>query len=158
MLLSCLVFVIDYTKFDQTQQLNFIFSIDRTCMINLVIVLSGFHHRPQIVRWVLTVPIQFQHRPDLYDRSHHCLIKFLSQMTLDSIGLDNLVSFSMQTVVIQSITSLSCLIFITDHTWPDRPQQLSFDFGTNQTYVIGHVVVLSGFCHRLDLVQQVVAA
>ena len=45
---------------------------------------------------------------------------------------------------------LSHLVFIIDHTQSNMSRQFSFDFDIDQTYIINHVVVLSGFCHRLD--------
>ena len=50
MLLPCLVFIIDCTRSDRSQQLSFVFSIDHTCIICHSIVLSGFHHRSYYVR------------------------------------------------------------------------------------------------------------
>ena len=48
--------------------------------------------------------------------------------------------------------SFSYMVFIIDRTQLDRSRQFSFGFGIDQTNTIGHVIVLSGFCHRLDMV------
>ena len=119
-LLFCLVFVIDYTQSDRSQQLIMIFGINCTYMINHVIVMFSFHERTHLIKQVLIVKFWFWSRPDLYNRLHHCLVLFSSQTTPDPISHDILVSFLVQTTPIKSIMLLSNLVFVTYHTWFDR--------------------------------------
>ena len=42
--LSCLVFTTNWTRFNQSQQLNFDFSVDRIYRISNIVVLYVFHH------------------------------------------------------------------------------------------------------------------
>ena len=116
MLLSCLVFVTDHNHFDRSWQLNFFFFFCR--------------------------------RPYLYNQSRSCSNQFLSQSTLGPINQGNPVSFSMQIAPVQSITLLSCLIFIQDDTQFGRYQQFNFGFDVDQTYTISHIIVLIGFRNR----------
>ena len=49
MSLYYLVFIIDCTWSDQSQQLNIVFNIDHTYTIDHIIALYGFHDRPHLV-------------------------------------------------------------------------------------------------------------
>ena len=100
-------------------------------MISHVYVLSGFHHRLH--------PIQ--------SNMVGSFVQFSSQTTPGLIGHDSSELFSMYTILVCSITSLSFLVFIPNYTQFDRSRQLSFVFNVNQTYKIGHVIVLSCFRH-----------
>ena len=67
----------------------------------------------------MTTHVCFQRRPHLYDQSRSCLIWFSSQLALDPIGHNNLVSFLVYTTPVQAITLLSNLILIIDDTQSD---------------------------------------
>ena len=54
--------------------------------------------------------------------------------------------------------SLSCLVFVTNNTRSDRSRQFSIIFGINQTYLISHIVIMSGFHHRLQPIWLVTIA
>ena len=115
------------------------------------------------------------------------LFSFLSQKTRDSIDHYNSISLSTQTTPVYLVTSLSCLVFVTDHTRQvDHDCLVSFsmqtvlipsvtslsywfsshiapkvlivqvDFSLEQTYTIDHVVVLSSFHHKPYPIQLVI--
>ena len=56
---------------------------------------------------------------------------FLSQTTPDLIGENNLVSLLAYTAPVQSIMSLSLLVFVRDRTRFSRSRQLNFGFGVD---------------------------
>lgn len=85
----------------------------------------------------------------MYDRSHHCFVYFSSQIACCSIGHDSLVPISTWTTPVQSISSLSCLVFIMDHTLLDQSWKFTFDFDIDRTCMISLVVVLYHFHHKL---------
>ena len=43
------------------------------------------------------------------------------------------------------VTSVSYMVYVTNHTQSDRSRKLSFSFGIEHTYMISHVIVLFGF-------------
>ena len=51
--------------------------------------------------------------------------------------------------------SLLCLVFIIDCTRSDRSLQFNIVFGIDRTCTICHIIVLSGFFHRVHHVQLV---
>lgn len=85
----------------------------------------------------------------MYDRSLHCFVYFSSQIACCLIGHDNLVPISMWTTPVQSISSLSCLVFIIDHTLLEKSWKFTFDFDIDRTCTISLVVVLYHFHHKL---------
>ena len=78
--LSSLVPVTNCTQSYGSRYFSFDLGLDRTCKIVHVIVLSDFCHKLLPILSVTIVHFRFQHRWHLYDRSHHCLILFLSQI------------------------------------------------------------------------------
>ena len=56
---------------------------------------------------------------------------------------------------IQLVTSLSCLVFLIDHSWSDRSRQFNIFFSVDQTYKMDHIIVLFGFCHKSHLVRLI---
>ena len=125
-------------------------------MIDHVVVLFGFHHKPNPVRSIMTTQFLFRCRPHLYDQSHSCPIWFSSQSTPDLICHKSRVSFSMQIALVQSGTLLSCLVFLTNCTQSNSSSQFSFDFNIDQIYTINHVIVLFGFFHTSNSVRLVI--
>lgn len=85
----------------------------------------------------------------MYDRSHHCFVYFSSQIACCSIGHDNLVPILTWTAPVQSISSLSCLVLIIDHTLLDQSWKFTFDFDIDRTCTISLVIVLYHFHHKL---------
>lgn len=69
---------------------------------------------------------------------------FLSQSAPNPISHESSVSFSKQTALVQSVTSLSCLILAKDDTQSDKPRKFCFDFNIDDTYTIGHIIFLFG--------------
>ena len=114
--LSYLIFIIISNQSNWSQKFRIIFSIDCTCAIDHVVILSTFHHRPHLIRQVLIVQFWFQCRPNLYNQSHHYPVLFLSQIVPDLISHDSPISFLTNNALIPSITQLSYLIFIIDCT------------------------------------------
>ena len=114
-------------------------------MIGHVVVLSHFRDRTHPVQSILTVQFWFQHRQHLYDRSCHCSVSSSSHTIHYPLGLDNLVSHSMDITLVWSIMSLFCLVFIIECVLSDQSWQLSFFFGVEWTCMIDHIVVLSHF-------------
>ena len=104
---------------------------------------------------VMTVQYHFLRRPYLYDRSRRCLIWFSSQIEPDPIDHDILVLFFTQITLVQSITSLTSLVFIINYIWSYRSPQFNFSFIVNHTNIVDHVIILSGFCHRPHLVWSI---
>lgn len=96
----------------------------------------------------MTGQFYFWRRPHLYYRSCRCPIQFLPQTTPGVIGHDNFVSLSTQIALGRSS-------FIIDHTQSDRSRQFYIIFSISQTYMIGQVIDLSDFHHKLHLVRQV---
>ena len=86
-------------------------------MIDHIIVLSCFHLRSYPVRQVLTVEFWFRHRPNLYDRSCRCPIRFSSQSEPSLISHGSSISFSMQTTFVQLVSS--CPIQFSTQSTPD---------------------------------------
>ena len=106
-LLSCLIFVTDNTRSDQSRWLNFIFDENRTCMVKHVVFLSGLGNISHLVRQVLIVQFRLHRRPHLQNWSCHCPIQFSSQTAPYQIGPNYLVLILAQTTLIQSVTLLS---------------------------------------------------
>ena len=59
------------------------------------------------------------------------------------------------TTHIRLITSLSYLFFVTNHTRTNQLGQLNFVLSIDCIYMISHVIVLSGFCHSVQLVTTI---
>ena len=59
------------------------------------------------------------------------------------------------TMLVCSITLLSCLVFVTGFIWSDRARQLNFIFNVDHTYTISYVIVVFGFPHRPHPIQLV---
>ena len=114
MLLSYIVFITISIRFDQSRQFSFIFYVDPSYMIDLVYVLSSFHHRPHLVWLIMIAQFHFWLILYLYDQSHRCSIWFLSQAVSGSIGHNSLVLFLAKTISVQSIISLSSGF---QHSW-----------------------------------------
>ena len=127
-------------------------------MISYIVVLSGFNHRPHRFQSIMTTQFCFQLGLYLYDQSHHCPVQFLSQIVLGSISHDSSISFSTQTRLILSVTSLSYHVFITNYTPSNRSRQFSFVFGIDHTYKIYHIIVLFNFNHIQHLVLSIMKA
>ena len=143
--LSYLVFIIDHTRLDKPRQFSFIFIVDQIYTISHVVVLSGFHHRPNLTLLIMAVQFHFWHRPHLYNQSRSYPILFSSQSAPNLISHDSSVSFLVQISPIRMVTSLSCLVFSTHYTRFNQSRQFSIVFRVECTYIIGHVIVLSGF-------------
>ena len=77
-LLFYLLFVVNRILFYRLWQFNSNFTLDRTCAITHVIVLSDLRHRLYPVRSIMTVQFCSQHRAGLIDRSHRCPVSSLS--------------------------------------------------------------------------------
>ena len=118
-------------------------------MIGHVVVLLGFHHRPDLVLSTMATQFHFWHKPHLYNQSCSCLIWFSSQSVPDLIDYDSSISLLAQISLVQLVTSFSYLVFITHYTRSNWSQQFSIVFIIEYTYTIGHIVVLSGFHHKL---------
>ena len=126
-LLSCLVFIINGTQSDKSWQFSFDFDLDQTYTFGRVVVLSGFYQIPHLVRSITITQFRFRLRPHLYDRSSHYSIWFWSQIVhtqLDRSWPFNSVSASIRPI--WSITSLSCLAFVTYQTLFHNNSSLSF--------------------------------
>lgn len=154
MLLSCLIFVTNLTRPYQTYQLSFILSVHRTYMIGHVIVRSSLCNKQHPIQQVSIFQFHFQYKPNLYDQSRCYPDQFLSQTAPGPISHKSSISFSTQTIPLQSVKSLSYLVFVRDHTRFDRLQQPSFIFGVDHTFTINHIIVLSSFYHKPHLVQS----
>ena len=89
------------------------------------------------------------------DQSHCCPVLFSSQTTQGLIGFDSSVLVLAYTTPIQSIKSLSYLIFVINRTWSNQSWYLNIVFGIDHTYTIGHVVALSGFHDRPYPIQSI---
>ena len=140
-----MVLITDHTWSNHSQKLSFIFSVDHTYTIGHIIVLSSFHQIPHSIWLVTTVQYHFRHRLHLSYWSCCCPLWFSSDITPDSISHGGSLLVSTYTTFVWSVTSLSYLVFIIDHTQSDRYWQFSFDFGVDQTYTIGHVIILLVF-------------
>ena len=112
-------FVTDQTQSDRSRQLDFIFDVNWIYTISHVVVLSDFCHSWNSIRSVNVTQFHFWHKLHLYNQLRHCPIWFSSQLALDPIGHNNLVSFLVYTTPVQAITLLSNLILIIDDTQSD---------------------------------------
>ena len=153
--LSYLIFVTDSTRFIRSLELSFLFSVDCTCTINHVIVLSGFHHKWHTTRQVLIIKFRFRRRPNLYNMSHCCHVLCSSQTEPGLIGHYNSVSFSMWTTSVRLVIQLSYLVFITISTQSNQSQKFSIVFIIDCTCMISHIIIISCIRHKRHPIQSV---
>lgn len=166
--LSCLVFIIDWILSNQTWQFKFIFDVEWTYTIGNVIVLSCFYHIPHTIRSDLIVQYHIQWISHLYDRSHRCFVYFLWYITSYPINYDFRVdntckinhivvlsSIRYRRYLVQSVTLLSCLVLLINHTLSNWSWQFSAVFYIEHTCMTGHVIVLSGFRDKLLLLWSI---
>ena len=107
-------------------------------MIDHIIILFRLHRRPHTIRSVFTVQYFIMRRPHLHDRSPCFPISSLSQTTHCPIGLNNLISYSIEITTIQLVTLFSYLLFMIDHNC-----------------TISHIIVLSILHRRLYPIEPV---
>ena len=60
-----------------------------------------------------------------------------------------------QITLIRVVTFMSCLVCIINRTLSNQARQFSFVSYIERAYMIGHVVVLSHFCHRVHTIQSI---
>ena len=73
--------------YDQSHHCLVWFSLQNICnlivhdisRISHIVVLYNFHHNQHLIRLVTIVQYRFQRKPHLCNRSHRCLVQFLSQ-------------------------------------------------------------------------------
>ena len=155
MCLLCLVFITNCTWSNMSRHFSFNFGLDHTYRISYVVDLFGLHHISYLIQLVTVAQFHFRCRLHLYDQSYTCSIWFSSHSTLDPISHDSFILFSTQIVPIQTVTSLSYLVFVTYYNRSDRSRQFSIISGVERTCTISHVVVLSSFYYRSHPVKQV---
>ena len=116
MSLSCLTFIIARTLFNRSSQYNILFYREHTYMIGHVVVLSIFHERPHLVQSIMIIQFLFRCKSHLYNYSHRCCVWSSSQTIPYQIEHESFVLFLVQSGPVRSVTSLSCLIFVTNYT------------------------------------------
>ena len=122
--LSYMVFIINFTRFDRSWQFNIIFNVECTCTIGHAIVLSR----------VLIIHFRVWRRIDLY--VGHIVVLF---------------GFCHRSYLIQLIMRDPFRFRHRPHLY-NRSWQFSIIFGVESACTISHVIVLSGFCHKPQLV------
>ena len=173
----CLVyfFVIDRIIFDWWQ-LSYDFSIDCTCTINHIVVLSSLHHRSSTIKIDMIFLFHFWRSAYLYDWSRRCLVSLSSLKTHCPISLESSILYYVKITLVWLVMSLSYLLFVMDTILFDQSWQFRSDFGVvaplrlvislsclvfvvdwyfsfifnmERTCMIGHVVILSYLRHWL---------
>ena len=151
MLSFCMLFMRNDIWFDQSLQFNIDFGVVCTYMFGHIIVLSCFLHKQHPVRSITITQFSFCCRSRLFDLS--CPVWFLSHIIPSLIGRDNLISFLAYTTPIWLIMSLSYLVFIINYTLSDWSWKFSIIFDVDYTYTIDHVIVMSSFHNRPQLIR-----
>ena len=146
--LSLLVFVIHHILSDQSWQFNLDFGINHTYTISHIVVLPSLHHRSYPIETIITVQFWFWRRVDLYNQPRHYTISSSSLIAHCLINLESKVSYSMEITPVQSITSLSCLLFMMDRILSDMSWQFKSYCNVNHNCTISDIVFLSGLHHR----------
>ena len=91
-------------------------------------------------------------KPDLYDRSRRCPIVFSSLSAHCPIGHESSISYYLEITPAWLITLLSCHLFVIYRILSDWSWQFSSDFSVERTYMITHIIILSGLHHRPYLI------
>ena len=146
--LSLLVFVIHRILSDRSWQFNLDFGINHTYTISHIVVLPGLHHRPYPIGTIIIVHFWFWCRVDLYNQPRHYTILSSSLIAHCLINLESKVSYSMEITPIQSVTSLSCLLFMMDRILSDMSWQFKSYCNVYHNCMISDIVFLSSLHHR----------
>ena len=97
-------------------------------MINHVVIMSHFRHRPLTIRSLLIVQYRIIWRPHLYNQLYHYLsTAFHVRSHPDWLIMKIQFWFKCKPLV-RSVASLSCLVFVINHTLLDQSSQFNFFF------------------------------
>ena len=141
------IFVIDRIRSEQAREFSFHFDINRTFIINHVVVLCHFRYR--FTQFDQSWQFSFIFIIDCTLPNWSWLFSFVFGIDCNYSISHNFVCVILSyTTPIQSLTSLFYVNFVTNCTWSNQSWQLRFIFGVDHTDTIGHVVVSCHFHHR----------